>query len=313
MKMARFISILLLFVMALSAFSLPAVVLAQDEEQPATDNTTPTPVLISEEPAPIAAEPEETDNITLSTEYPAIEAIATGTWEYNVKLEYKGKTDRVFDLNTIVPSGWEAYITPQYETQRIPSITLETSYSGITKNVKVTVTPTTWPFADPGEYKITLEAVSGDVKGKIDLTAKVTAKYILNAVPANDLYNTRAKAGQDNTYSIKVTNTGTAAIDNVAFTTDKPEGWEITFNPPKTDILESFDTKTVDINIKPPPKTVAGDYMFNLRISGKQGSSVAMDIRVTVETPTIWGWVGVAIIAVVVIGLIVIFMRFGRR
>ena len=315
MKTARIISILLLFVMTLSALYLPAVVLAQDGEQPASDNATPTPVLISEEPALIAAEEEEVkDEIALTSEYPKIEAIATGIFEYNIKLEYNGQADRLFDLNTTVPAGWSAYISPQYESIRIPSVAMTSGgYMATTKNVKMTVNPPTWPIADPGEYKITLEAVSDDVIGKIELTAKITAKYVLNAVPANQFYNTKAKAGQDNTFSLQVTNVGTATIDNITFSSDKPEGWEITFKPEKIDLLEIFDPKTVDVNIKPPPKTVSGDYMVSLWISGKQASADKIAVRVTVETPTIWGWVGVAIIVIVVVGLIVIFMRFGRR
>lgn len=186
-------------------------------------------------------------------------------------------------------------------------------YAPAAKNLKVTVTPPTWPWAEPAEYTVTLEAVSGDISSKIDLTAKVTAKYILNAVPANEHYDTRARAGQDNTFSLQVTNIGTDFIDNITFSSDKPDGWEITFQPDKIDLLEIADPKTIDVNMKPPPKTVAGDYMVTLRVSGTQATADKIAVRVTVETPTIWGWVGVAIIVIVVIGLIVIFMRFGRR
>ena len=77
--------------------------------------------------------------------------------------------------------------------------------------------------------------------------------------------------------------------------------------------MEAIDEQSIDVNIKPPPKAVAGDYMISLRASGKQTSAGEISIRVTVETPTIWGWVGVVIILIVVIGLVVIFMRFSRR
>jgi uncharacterized membrane protein len=53
--------------------------------------------------------------------------------------------------------------------------------------------------------------------------------------------------------------------------------------------------------------------MIGVRASGVQKTSEKINIRVTVETPTVWGWVGVAIIAIVVVGLVVIFMRFSRR
>lgn len=277
--------------MMLPAFFLPGIALAQDEASPVLEN------------------------ITLTTEFPKLEAIATGSFQFYVKLEYTGQIDRVFDLNATVPAGWDAYVTPQYDTTRISSITLEKpqSYTTTTKSVKVSASPPTWPLAEPGEYTINLKVVSGNIVGEINLTAKITARYSLDAVPSNQLYSTKAKAGDDNTFSITVTNTGTAAIDNITFSSDKPTGWEITYKPEKIELLEIYDPKTIDVNIKPPRNTVAGDYMVTLRVSGKQAYATSMDIRVNVATPTIWGWVGVGIIVVVVVGLVVIFMRFGRR
>ena len=115
-------------------------------------------------------------------------------------------------------------------------------------------------------------------------------------------------------HSIKVSNLSSDTIDNIKFTSSGPQGWSIDFEPDKIETLEAITgEQTVNVNIKPAEKTVAGDYMISLRASGKQASAGEMSIRVTVVTPTIWGWVGVAIILIVVIGLIVIFMRFSRR
>jgi uncharacterized repeat protein (TIGR01451 family) len=301
MKSLRLVSLIVLFAALLPALLLPGLALAQDGS---TDNATPP----AEEPPP----PPET--ITLSTEYPTLEAIATGSFDFNVKMVYDGTTDRVFDLDATAPSGWSATITPQYDTQLISSITMEkTSYTPTTNTVKVSVSTPSWPLADPGEYTITLKASSGDLSASIDLTAKITAKYSLDATPSNQLYSTTAKAGRDNTYSITVTNIGTAPIDNISFSASKPTGWEITYQPEKIDTLEILDPKTIDVNIKPAPDTVAGDYMITLTVSGKQAYAHSLDVRVTVVASSIWGWVGVAIIVVVVIGLVVIFMRFGRR
>jgi uncharacterized membrane protein len=319
MKILKSVSFLTLLTMVLLAMLLPGLALAQDGEPPATDNTTPStdnatpppPTVISE------PEPEETeeppDTLTMSTEFPKIEAIATGSFEFNVELQYKGKEDRVFDLYVTTPSGWDAYVTPQYESTRISSMTMESSYTSTTKNVKISTTPPSWPLAEPGEYPINFRVVSGEVAGEIELIPKITARYTLDAAPANQLYNTKATAGRDNIFSIIVTNIGTADIDNITFSSDKPDGWEITFTPEKIDVLQIVDPKSIDVNIKPPPKTVAGDYMITLHVSGKQANADKMDIRITVETPSVWGWIGVGIIVVVVLGLGVIFWRFGRR
>jgi uncharacterized membrane protein len=299
MKLLRLFSLIILPVILLMVFLLPGIALAQDS----TDNITPT-----EEPPP------PPDQITLSTDYPNIEAVATGSFEFYVKMVYQGQDNRVFDLEVTQPAGWSVTITPQYDTKVISSITMEKpTYGPTTNTIKVTANPPSWPLADPGEYTITFKTTSGDISAAIDLTAKITARYAMSAAPSNQLYSTEAKAGKDNTYSITVTNMGTAPVTDINFSSSKPTDWEVTYQPEKIDTLEILDPRTVDVNIKPPNDTVAGDYMITLRVSGKQAYASSMDIRVTVVTPSIWGWVGVGIIVVVVAGLVVIFMRFGRR
>jgi len=135
----------------------------------------------------------------------------------------------------------------------------------------------------------------------------------LRTLPANERYNTTVRAGKDNFFSLNVQSLSTAAIENITFTTTKPESWLIEFTPDKIDRQEAFLTQTVNVNIQPPPKTIAGDYVIGIRAAGAQVTANEIQIRVTVESPTIWGWVGVAIIVLVVAGLIVIFMRFSRR
>jgi uncharacterized repeat protein (TIGR01451 family) len=253
-------------------------------------------------------------NMTLNTEFPKMEALATATFTFSVKLSYEGDVDRAFDLNVTAPTNWDAYVTPQYDSQRISSVTMEAStYAPTEKTLKVITTPPTWPVAEPDDYVINFKVSSGSIIGTIDLTAVITGRYALNAAPSNQLYNTKAKAGRDNTYSIVVANTGTDTLNNVTFSASKPDGWEVTFKPDKIDALEIFDTRTVDVNIKPAANTVAGDYMITLTVSGKQSNATNLDVRVTVATSSIWGWLGVIIIVLVVIGLVVIFMRFGRR
>jgi uncharacterized membrane protein len=308
MKIVKILTIAVLLLMAVLPAGLTGVALAQGEGTGATDNVTtttaPPPVTTTETPA----------SLTMTSEFPTAEAIATGTFTFNVVLNYTGDTSHVFDLSTTAPSGWDVAITAQYDTQRISSVTMDaSSYSATSKTIKVVITPQSYPLPDPGNYTITIQAASGAVVGKIDLTARITAKYMLTVVPYSQLYNTTAAAGRDNTYSLVITNTGTAPIDNVTFSSEKPDGWEITFKPDKLDLLNTLDQNTVDVDIKPPPKTVAGDYMITLHVSGTQATASKTDVRVTVETPSIWGWVGVFIIVVVVAGLIVIFMRFGRR
>jgi len=316
MKTVRLFFCSCLLLASLLAISLPGFSLAQDGEEPAADNVT-VPQEEAPEPELISAEEEEEpkleEKVTLSPDFPTVESIAGGEFVFEMELSFIGAEPRVFDLRTTAPTGWEVYMTPRYEKEKkISSINLKPSFSA-GETIRVVATAPFWPLPDPGEYKITVEAISDGVSSSVELTAEVTARYLLDTVSATERYNTTARAGEDNIFAIKVRNLGTDAIDNIKFSSDKPEGWSIEFTPDKIDVMDAIDEQSIDVNIIPPSKTVAGDYMISLRASGKQTSAGEIDVMVTVETPTIWGWVGVVIILIVVIGLIVIFMRFSRR
>jgi uncharacterized membrane protein len=259
-----------------------------------------------------AQEGESEEWVELAPTYPKMEAIAGDSFEFEVKATYKGEGARDFDLDSTAPPGWEVYMTPPYEKEKkISAIRLLPTPSG--ENIRVVVNAPFWPLPDPGVYDVAMTISSEGIQDTVTLKAEITAQYNLIVRPATERYNTTATAGKDSVFSLRMVNLGTASIDNIKFTTTKPEGWGIEFTPDQVDTLEALGEQTVDVNIKPPARTVAGDYQVKIRASGEQDTAEEVTIRVTVESPTIWGWVGVAIILIVVIGLSVVFMRFSRR
>jgi uncharacterized membrane protein len=260
---------------------------------------------------PVVSAQEET--IELSTPYTRLEATSGASFEFEIALNYTGTEARRFNLSATGPQNWTTYITPSYPKDKmIGDILLE---PGETYGQKIDVytAPPSWLRPEPGEYKITVEVTSGEIKDTIDLTAVVTARYDMSISTPDGLLNTKATAGKDNYFSVVVANMGTAAIDNITLYTQKPSGWAIEFSPGGIDSLAAGASTTIDVNIKPPSKTIAGDYGILLTATAKQGTTKDINIRVTVETPTIWGWVGVIIILLVVAGVGFVFMRFSRR
>ena len=283
-----------LLLVSLLVFSPAVAVLAQEGEE--------------------APPPEE---ITLTATYSKLEAIAGSSFEFDVSLEYTGGEEaRTFDLIATGPQDWTVYVTPTYPADKqILDIRLEPTQpyqTATTTKVVIHISPPYWLLPEPGEYPVTLEAVSDEVSGSIDLTAVVTASYQMAVTTPDGLLNTTATAGRDNFFTIEVLNNGSAAIDDFTFSSSKPTDWTVEFSPDKIDSIEAQDSQMVDVNIKPPAKTIAGDYQITITAKGKQAQD-DVAIRVSVETPTIWGWVGVAIIVVVVAGLVYVFMRFSRR
>ena len=249
--------------------------------------------------------------------YPTLEGIAGEDFVFEVEFQHIGASMMgepvIFNLLTTAPPDWEVHMTPPYEKEKkLSAINLKPGFT-FTDKTRVVVKPLFWPLPEPGEYKITLTADSGELKDTVELTARITARYALVLLPSAERYNTTATSGKDNYFEVTAGNLGTAAIGDIKLSADKPEGWTIEFSPEKLDSLEAINTQKIDVNIKPPPETIAGDYSINLKASGTQTTARDLNIRVTVESPTIWGWVGVIIIVLVVAGLVVVFLRFSRR
>lgn len=261
----------------------------------------------------VAPAEDKPDSLNLTTRFPVIKGKANAYFDFEVELKYEGRTPKTFDLSAKGPGNFYVAVTPQYDSKEISAIRIDPAKS-FGETVKISATPLPWNLPAPGTYTFTFSAASGDLKSSIELKAEVTDNFKLSAETETGRLNTEATAGEENHLTIRVKNTGTSVLKNITFSSSKPEGWTITFKPEKIDSLAVDGTRDIDVSIKPSGKAISGDYMVNLTVTDDSYSARAtLDIRTTVLTPTIWGWVGVAIVIVVVAGLIYLFMRLGRR
>jgi uncharacterized membrane protein len=252
------------------------------------------------------------EKLELSTSYSKLEGTSSTSFQFMVQLIYTAATPATFNLSVSGPQNWYVYITPDYpKDQKIRDIRID-PMSSLDNLIDINAAPYSSVSVPPGEYKITLEVSSGSIKETIDLYAVVTANYEMALTTPDGLLNTSATAGRDNFFTIQVQNPGTASIDNITFSSDQPTDWAVTFNPERIASLNAGSAQTVTVNIKPEAKAISGDYGITLTAEGKQASQ-SMALRVTVNTPTIWGFVGVGIIVLVFAGLAFVFIRFSRR
>jgi uncharacterized membrane protein len=268
---------------------------------------------------PIAAvEGENVEKLELTCQYPVLSSYAGLNYSYSININYTGsKESKVFNLKAVVPDGFGYVITPGYgEGQEIAAIRLDGS-KGYPETVKLSVRPYAWKVPAPGEYPVILQVASGDLKAAIELKAIVTANYDLKLTTPDGRLNTEATSGQESNFIVTVANTGSADLEKVVISClakDRPSGWTVTCKPESLDMLKAQDTKEVQVTVKPAEKTIAGDYIISIQAEPEAKNAFAnLQIRTTVLTPTIWGWVGVGIVILVVVALAVIFIRFGRR
>jgi len=253
------------------------------------------------------------EKLELVCKYPTFEGNSGDSFDFDVDLKWLGSTAKTFDLAILdVPPKWDAAIVAGAYEREIPAIGLapEMTYP---EKITITFAPFPGEFPEPGEYVITLEASSGDIKETIKLTAVVTTLYRFYFATATERLSAEVTAGEENHLAIMVGNTGQGVIDEITFVSTKPSGWSVKFNPDEVESLQPGLAREVDVVIKPPRKTIAGDYSVTMSAISPGMSVRRIELRLTVLTPTIWGWVAILIVLAVIAGLGVMFRRLGRR
>ena len=101
-------------------------------------------------------------------------------------------------------------------------------------------------------------------------------------------------------------------LEEVEISGTVPTNWKAEYNPKTIASVAPNEKKEVQVAVTPTDKTIAGDYVASFRANAKGESSNA-DFRITVTTSTLWGIVGIGIIAVALLVLLGAVARFGRR
>jgi uncharacterized membrane protein len=281
---------------------IPGMLFAQEDE--ATEEVIAEPV------------PEE---LIFDTTLPKIQAKEGETFIFNFNVAYKagdepfgieeGKSEKTFDITVDYPTGWIAAVASG--STEAPAINLKFN-SG--ESLSLMAIPLV--KQEPGEYELKAtfkSAVEGDtLEGSIDFTAVITATYEISLTTKTGILSTELTSGKDNHYKLIVTNNSSTSVENITLSSTEPEGWQVNFDKKTIESIEAGANMEIDAVINPPEKTIAGDYMLTFSASSENSNS-SIDLRATVETPTIWGIVGIGIIVVVIIGVAVIFAKLGRR
>ncbi|MFI5266551.1 MAG: NEW3 domain-containing protein [Chloroflexota bacterium] len=249
-------------------------------------------------------------NLKLTTDYPVLKGASGTKFEFKATIANNTGKDNTFGLSATSPGNdWQIFFQPSFDQKQISSTPVK---SGATADVNVEVqSPAT---AKPADFPISVK-VSDDAgdTASVDLKVTIIGNYKVDLTTPTQQLNTNATAGQAKTLQVIVANTGSAAVQSISLTaTGLPSGWTMTFQPDKVDSIDPGTVRQVQATLTPAAKAIAGDYSINLSASSTQ-ASVNKDFRVTVETPTIWGWVGIGIVVVVVGGLVWMFASYSRR
>ena len=172
----------------------------------------------------------------------------------------------------------------------------------IKANSSQTIDVTATPLSSlaVGDYPIDITAQSDTVSADIKLDATVVGQPDLSSATSDGTLSGTAYINQSNTIKLVLHNAGNSPAEGVKLTASGPSGWTVTLDPSDVAEVPANNDVNVTANVKPANNAISGDYIVTFDAQPNDSPSKSIDFRVTVQTSTLWGAVGIVLIAVAV-------------
>ena len=246
--------------------------------------------------------------LKLTTNFPALRGTATTSFKFKVTVANDSGRDATINFSADAPKNFQVTFTEAYGTQQLTSIPIE---AGKSKDIEASIAlPRDTPA---GEYKLALHAKSEAASADLDLTITIIGQARLALAGEGGRLSGEAYAGQDSQLTVVAKNDGSEAARDVEFSATAPEGWKTSFDPKELPELGAGKSQSIKVTLTPAARAIAGDYQTTIRAGSAGGLSESANFRITVLTSTVWGAVGIGVIAATLLVVVFAVARFGRR
>jgi uncharacterized membrane protein len=246
-------------------------------------------------------------DVTLTSDYPSLQGASGTSFTFNFNLHNDSAEDLTFAVTAVGPDGWEVNATLTGQSQAASAVVKASGSAGVSVSAK--------PPTDiaPGTYDINVRATVGDRTIDAKPTVVITGTNSLTLSTPDQRLSNSGAAGSSITQQLVVHNGGTQPLEGVTLSATAPTDWTVTFSPSDTiDSVAAGQDATITATLVPSNDAIAGDYVvtYNARAANASGT---VEIRMTIETSPLFGFVGLALIALVLFGLWWVFQKYGRR
>ena len=163
-----------------------------------------------------------------------------------------------------------------------------------------------------GDYPVLVKVASEGATAELRVTLQVSGQGRIALSTKDGRLSGEAEVGKASTYTLvrqQRRHRADRGSRDVGHGADQLEGRVQPQDHPEPRAQREEGRAVV---VTPADKAIAGDYVASFRANGR-GESASADFRITVTTSTLWGIVGVGIIAVALLVLLGAVARFGRR
>jgi uncharacterized membrane protein len=230
---------------------------------------------------------------------------ANSSFTFNTDLKNRTPDKQLYALMAEAPRGWNVSFKSSY--QPLTSINIE---ANVSQPIIIDIKPP--DRIEAGTYKIPVIAATNTTSATLVLEVVITGSYNIELTTPTGLLSTSITAGDMKRVELQINNTGSSELTDINLTFSAPLNWDVTFDPKKVDKLQPGKVAQVFATIKADRKAIAGDYVTTIESKTPEVSS-KISFRISVETPMLWGWVGVLIIIVALGSVYYLFRKYGRR
>jgi uncharacterized membrane protein len=245
--------------------------------------------------------------LTLTPQLPELRGTSKSSFEFTLSVKNDSGKKLVVSLSATAPQYFDATFTEQYGSQELNALPLDANQS---KDVKLKIRPPNTVAA--GKYKVIAKVSAEDTSVTSDLVVDITGQPRIDIAGREGVLSAGAVAGKETSIPVVLTNSGTAAAEQIELSGNAPTGWKVTFEPKAVDRIAPNENKEVQALVTPSDKAVAGEYITTVRAASR-GESASQTFRVAVTTSTYWGIVGIALIGGALLIMIGAVVWFGRR
>jgi len=249
-------------------------------------------------------------DVTMNSDFPTLRGPSTSNFTFNLTLANDTAEDLTYAVTAVGPDGWTVNATLTGQTQAASAVVK----AGSSAAISVAATPAAQAAA--GSYPIDVRATVGAKTIDAQLSVEITGTNAMTLTTPDQRLSNSGSAGGTITQQLVIRNDGTDALTNVTVSATTPSDWTVTYEPSATVAsIAANQSATVTAKVVPSNDAIAGDYVVTFRAStsGSSTTTSSADIRMTIETSPLWGFLGLGLIAIVLFGLWWVFQRYGRR
>ncbi len=240
-----------------------------------------------------------------STDQPNMQGSSTSTFTFKTTLKNRTAEKQLYGLVAETSRGWNVTFKADYKP--VTSVELE---ANTTKDITVEINPPAQ--IEAGTYQIPVSAKTNSTTANVALEVVITGSFSMELTTPAGLLSSTITAGDEKRLEMVVKNTGSSLLTGVDLNATTPSNWLVIFDPKKIEKLLPGKEELVYATVKADKKAIPGDYVLNMEAKTPETTAKAV-FRISVNTPMLWGWIGVVIIFIALGSVYYLFRKYGRR